>query len=165
MRSRHIPALRGRVLTRVSGRLRHAAEDEDGNAILEFCFLAVLFMIPLVYVLLSVFAVQSASYAVTAATREAGRAYTTSPSAGAAPARALDAGSIAMGDHGLALLPSQLVMSCPSMPCLSPGGAVRATITVDVALPFVPKLFGKLPATIEVSATHVALVDRFRTTG
>lgn len=165
MSTRRALGPRGRLNAAFGRRLRHAARDDEGNAILEFCFLAVLFMVPLVYVLLSVFAVQSASYAVTAATREAGRAYTTSPSAAAAPARALAAGRIAMADHGLDLSASELTVSCPEQPCLAAGGAVRTTITVDVPLPFVPTLLGRAPATIEVRATHLALVDRFRVTG
>ena len=47
--------------------------DDGGNAIIEFVYLAVLLMVPLVYVLLTVFRVQGAAYAVSSAAREAGR--------------------------------------------------------------------------------------------
>lgn len=47
---------------------------ERGNALVEFTWLAVLLMIPLVYLMLTVFQVQKAAYAMEAASREAGRA-------------------------------------------------------------------------------------------
>ena len=59
---------------------------DAGNALVEFTYLAVLLMIPLVYVLLSAFQVQRAAFGVTEAARQAGRAYTTAidPAAGRA---------------------------------------------------------------------------------
>ena len=54
----------------------------SGNAIVEFVYLAVLMMVPLVYILITVFRVQAASYAVSSAAREAGRVYATSETLG-----------------------------------------------------------------------------------
>lgn len=138
---------------------------EDGNAILEFCFLAVLFMVPLVYVLLAVFRVQNASYAVSAATREAGRAYVTSERVADAPSRAVDAAAIAMRDHGLALTRRQLRVTCSQPGCLIPGGSVTTTVIYQVSLPFTPRFLGRMPASVSVTATHLELVDRFRAVG
>ena len=74
---------------------------DDGNALLEFTYLAVLLMVPLVYVLLTVFQVQRASFGVTEAARQAGRAYATSDDASAGRARAQVAARLAMRDQGL----------------------------------------------------------------
>ena len=52
---------------------------DAGSAIVEFCYLAVLLMIPLAYGMLAVFRLQAASYAVAAASREAGRAFVAAP--------------------------------------------------------------------------------------
>ena len=57
-----------------------AGDAQSGNAIVEFVYLAVLLLVPLVYVLITVFRVQAASYAVSSAAREAGRVYATSSS-------------------------------------------------------------------------------------
>jgi Flp pilus assembly protein TadG len=65
--------------------------DDRGNAIVEFVFLAVLLMVPLVYVLLTVFKVQAAAYAVSSAAREAGRVYATSTDLESADDRAFAA--------------------------------------------------------------------------
>ena len=74
---------------------------DDGNAIVEFSYLAVLLMVPLVYVLLSVFEVQRASFGVTEAARQAGRAYATADDPAQGRARAAAAASLAMRDQGL----------------------------------------------------------------
>lgn len=55
--------------------VRKAARCDDGNALVELTYLAVLVMVPLVYVLLSVFQVQRAAFGVTEATRQAARAF------------------------------------------------------------------------------------------
>ena len=49
--------------------------SERGSAIVEFHFLGLLLLVPLIYILLAVLDVQRASYAVTQAAREAGRIY------------------------------------------------------------------------------------------
>ena len=55
------------------------AVDEAGSALIELSWLAILLLVPLVYVITSVFDVQRAAYGVTAATRAAGQAYVLSP--------------------------------------------------------------------------------------
>ena len=72
---------------------------------MEFVYLAILLMVPLVYVLLTVFRVQGAAYAVSSAAREAGRVYATSESPDDAYERAFAAASIVMADSGLELSP------------------------------------------------------------
>jgi len=56
--------------------VRRPAGD-DGNAMLEFTYLAVLLMVPLIYILTTTFQVQRAAFGVTEAARQAGRAYAT----------------------------------------------------------------------------------------
>ena len=48
---------------------------ESGTATVEFIWLTILLLIPFVYVLIAVFDTQRASYAVSAASRSAARAY------------------------------------------------------------------------------------------
>lgn len=108
---------------------------------------------------------QDASHAVSAATREAGRAYVTSDPGDDAAARALAAARISMRDHGLDVTARQLEIDCGSEDCLAPGGAVTISLRRQVALPFVPALFGRPPASVRVSAAHLELVDRYRRTG
>jgi Flp pilus assembly protein TadG len=135
---------------------------DDGNAIVEFVYLAILMMIPLTYLLITVFRVQGATYAVSSATREAGRVFVTSAS-GDADARATAAASMVMADSGLELESGQLSIVCSARPCLTPGARVDVVIGYDVALPFLPRfLDGAVPASIHVEGRHLEVVDRFR---
>lgn len=150
--------LRGAVLP-----LRCPAGCDAGNAILEFVCLALLLMVPLVYVLLTVFRVQGAAYAVSGAAREAGRVYVATEPAEEASARAVTAASLVMSDAGLSLDPDQLNLACSDDPCRTPGGTVDVTIDYAVALPFLPRfLNGGAPASVRVSGRHLEVVDRFR---
>ena len=137
--------------------------DESGSAIVEFTFLAVLFMVPLLYLLLTVFQVQRAAYAVTAATREAARAFVTAESDSTAFDRAHAAAGISLADHDLSLDTSAMGIECTGTSCLSPGSHVTVAMEVEVPLPFVPALWdGSFPAAVPVRATHVQLVDSYR---
>jgi Flp pilus assembly protein TadG len=149
------------LLARRVQALAGAGKEETGNAIIEFVFLAVLLMVPLVYVLLTVLRVQGASYAVSSAAREAGRVYVTT-AAGADPeAEAFAAASMVMADSGLELSPGQLHIECRD--CRRPGATVPVSIDYEVGLPFLPRLFSRDSlATIHVSSSHLEVVDRFR---
>lgn len=147
-------------------RLRPLGRD-GGSAIVEFCYLALLLMIPLAYAVLTVFRLQAASYAVTAATREAGRAFVLAH--GGDPQAAAFAGArLAAGDHGLELTPAQLTLDCrPDPACpLTPGQRVEVRVAVQVPLPLVPPVLGGVvPASVAVTGHHVETVDRFRGAG
>ncbi len=128
--------------------------DDDGTAILEFVTVAVVLMVPLVYVLLTVFALQRAAFAVSAAAREAGRAYVTADAPDDATARAQTAADLALADQLPGVPHADLDTDGDGR---TPGTSVAVTVTYRVSLP----LAGSL-ATVPVSATHVATVDRYR---
>lgn len=136
---------------------------ERGNALVEFSWLAIVLMVPLVYLVLTIFQVQRAAYAVTAASREAGRAYVTTKAGGDPDARALAAARLAAADQGITLSPGEVRVSCTGRPCVRPGGTVRVRVDTRVPLPYLPKvLFGHAPASIAVHARHVEVVDTYR---
>lgn len=133
---------------------------DDGSALLEFTYLAILLMVPLVYVLTTVFQVQRAAFGVTEAARQAGRAYATAESDAQGRARAEAAARLALQDQGIELVePLQLVPSDG----VAPGSTVRVRVTHRVVLPLVGGLFGDaVPPNVPVRADHVAVVDRFK---
>lgn len=135
-----------------------AARDE-GSAPIEFVFLAVLLLVPLVYVLLAAFEVQRAAYAASAAAREAGRGFVTSGSGGDAELRAQAAADVALRDHGLDAGSVRLTLACSARPCLTPGAAVTVRVEAAVPLPLVPALLGRPVASVAVHAEHREVVD------
>lgn len=137
---------------------------DHGNAMVEFTWLAILLMVPLVYFMLAVFEVQKTAYAVEAASREAGRAFVTSDEGENPDARAVAAGQLAARDQGVRLSAAEIRPRCvPASQCLVPGTKVRVVVETEVSLPFVPaEILGRSFATVQVDATHVAVVDTYR---
>jgi Flp pilus assembly protein TadG len=133
--------------------------DDEGNALVEFTYLAVLLMVPLVYVLTTVFQVQRAAFGVTEAARQAGRAYVTADSAAQGALRAQEAADLAMRDQ----IPGfgRATVTFPRAD-FRPGGAVTVQVSHSVTLPVLGGLFGRVEPTVPVRATHVEVVDRFR---
>jgi hypothetical protein len=133
--------------------------SERGSAIVEFHFLGILLLVPLVYIMLAVLDVQRTAYGITQAAREAGRLYVATGDEAAAQAAA----AVALGDHAVEPGAVQLSMQCSADPCYQPGSEVAVTISTTVPLPLVPDvLAGVANARIPVSATHVAVVDVFQ---
>lgn len=140
---------------------RQRPSDDDGNAILEFTWLAVLLLIPVVYGVVAVFEIQRAAYGITQAAREAGRAFVSAEDTSSAYADAFAAASLAMDDQRLRLRPGQLRIECSPAPCgIVPGTVVHVTIDTAVGLPFLPSLFGHPP--VPVHARHDEVVDTYR---
>lgn len=138
--------------------MRSRPAGDDGNALVEFTYLSILLMVPLVYGLTMVFLVQRASFGVTEAARQAGRAYTTASSVPAGQDRAATAAQLALADQGI---------SCDAClrrmdDALAPGAAVEARVSYTVQLPVLGAFFPRDRAGITVSAVHVAYVDEFK---
>jgi Flp pilus assembly protein TadG len=131
----------------LSRRVRTVVHRDDGNAIIEFIFVAIVVMLPLVYLIVSVAVVQRSRLAVAQAAREAGRAFATSDSAALARARVKAAVRIALADQGL---PDDVRIryvaantSCdgaPLAPRLAAGAQFAVCITRHVDVPGVPSL-------------------------
>jgi hypothetical protein len=136
---------------------------ERGSAIVEFVFLAVLVMVPLFYLVMTMSRVQAGAYAASTAAREAGRAYVTASDQASASVRAEAAARIAFEDQGFGEGEAQLHLACDGAPCLRPEGRVELSTTVMVPLPLIPSFARSVvPLEVPVSASHVAVVDRFR---
>jgi len=141
--------------------VRDCLREERGNAIVEFCFLGILFLVPLVYVMLAVFDVQRAAYGVSAAARDAGRAFVLAGNVSEAHARARQAAELAMADQGLEL-GDGISIRCLDGGCLQAGSSVEVTVRYTVPLPFVPDALGGPLASIPVSSTHRTPYGEYR---
>jgi RES domain-containing protein len=137
---------------------------DAGSAIVEFCLLAVLLLVPIVYLTLALGRIQAGAFAAQGAAREAGRAFVTATDEASAQGRADAAAAIAFADQGFSE-PSQVGIDviCAASPCLTPDERVVVRSRVLVVLPGVPRLVDRFfPARVEVTARHVSTVDRFR---
>lgn len=140
----------------------HAEDAEAGSALVEFVFLTVLLLVPLVYVVLTAVAVQRSAFGVTAAAREAGRAYATAGSDRLGEARAEAAVRLAMHDQGVGWSPVGRVVRCA--PCsYVPGSRFSVTVAVKVPLPLLPSWMcgHRCSAGIRVTAHHQERISCF----
>ena len=135
--------------------------DDAGSAVVEFLALALLLIIPLVYVLLVAFRLQASAFALAGATREAGRAFITASSSAEAPVRATAAARVALADHDLTLAADGLLIDCTPTCRLEPGTRVSVRIVTEVSLPLVPAVLGGGRLVIRVDGEHVEYVDRY----
>lgn len=141
-------------------------QSERGSAILDFTLLAVVLIVPLVYLVLLLARLHAASFAVTAAAREAGRAAVTSPAGGDPEGRARTAAALAFQDQGFPADGPEsglVTIGCSATPCLSPEAVVTVRAELTVEIPLLPTAVTQwVPARIPVSAGYRAVVDRYR---
>lgn len=142
---------------------RARRRDESGTALVEFVWLAILLIVPLLYIVLAAFDTQRAAYAASAAARSAGRAFVTAPDQATGYARAQTAVRLAYRDQRIDTLP-QVRITCRPDPrhCLTPGSVVRAEIHSSVDLPLVPAALGANTPRLRVDSEHEAPYGTFR---
>lgn len=148
-------------------RARAAAGADDGSAVVEFLGVALLLLVPTVYLVLVLGRLQSAAFAVDGAAREAVRGFVTAQDAVSGAQRATAAVALALADQGLdpAAADEGLTLACDGE-CLAPGALVTAHVAVDVGLPGVPGwLQGVVPLVVPVTATATGAVDEHRGLG
>lgn len=134
---------------------------EDGRAVVEFVFLGVLMLLPLVYLVLTAARLQAASFAASLASREAGRAFVTGRDEADALERAHTAAGLAFADFAFDRGTS-LEVSCDGSPCLRPEGSVSVRTSIAVELPLIPDFIaGRVPSAVTITSTHLQSVDRF----
>lgn len=135
---------------------------ERGSAVVEFTFLALLLMVPLVYFIITVGQIQGGAFAVVGAADQAAKVYVAQPDAESGRAAAEQAVMLALADYGHPADNARMDTSCQPSDCLAPGSAVTITVHLTVPLPFVPfsDSFRLNASQLDASATQV--VGRFR---
>lgn len=143
-------------------RERRSSNDE-GSALIEFVGLGVLLLVPLIYLLLSVFSVQRAAFAVTQAAREAGRAYATAPSSAAARERADYAARLALTSQGVDAAASVRFAPVGSG-CAASGADGAASLTPGARFVVCVRTQASLPlgGAITVNGQYAVTVDSYR---
>ncbi|WP_241236873.1 pilus assembly protein [Georgenia faecalis] len=139
------------------------ASGERGSAIVEFLGVALLLLVPLVYLVLTLAAIQAATFAAEGAAREAGRIVAQAESLEEAGPRARLATELAFADHGITVDGRDaLRLTCEEDPCHTPGARVHVEVAASVRLPLIPDVLGAaVPLEVPVVAEHLAVVPEF----
>jgi Flp pilus assembly protein TadG len=140
--------------------------DERGSALIEFTWLGILLLVPLVYIMLSVFEVQRGAFAVSAAARSAGRAYALAGTDVEGKADAEAVARLAMSDQGLAETPIEVVIRCSPQPqnCHTGGSTIRVAVHSQVTLPLLPAVLGGAAPSFRLDADHSVPYGQFQET-
>ena len=133
------------------------SRDDEGSALIEVTWLAILLLVPLVYVLISVFDVQRGAFGVTSASRAAGRAFALADNEAAGRRQARDAAELALRDQGLSAGALHLEFSCSlgSGHCLEPGSVITVVVRTQIRLPLAPSALGGGAPSFRVESQHV----------
>ena len=138
--------------------------DDRGSSSLEFVTVGLVLMVPLVYLVVAMAAIQGAVLAIEGAARQAARVFVLAPDLAQAEASAIRALEFALADHGIESDAASVTVSCAPTPanCLARRSLVTVTVDIEVALPLVPSVIvGDFPLAIPLSATATQQVSRF----
>ncbi len=142
------------------------ARDDSGSAVIEFIFVAVIVMVPLIYLIVSVAQIERSSLAVGQAAREAGRAFATADSTADALRRADVAARLALEDQGLQETPQLSFHTGPGcssatvQPVLRAGAQYTICVSRTADLIGVPSILAGRG--VQTTGEFVLHVDDFR---
>lgn len=142
----------------------HASQGttmDQGSAVVEFIFLAVLLMVPVVYLILTVGQVQAGAYAVVGAADQAAKVFVLSPDPATGREAAEQAVALAVTDLGFDAANATLTITCDGG-CLTAGSTVQAHVELSVELPVVGAVPGITVTAATVDASAAQKVGRFK---
>lgn len=144
-------------------RWRAWATNDEGSASLEFITVGVILLVPLVYLVIALGAIQEQTLGAEAAARHTARAIAIAPDAASAAenGEAVLAGIIE--EYGLDPEAIDVSLSCSpaGVDCPSAGATLIVTVAAQVRLPLVPPVFGlDRAASVTVQAEAVQKVSR-----
>lgn len=137
--------------------------DESGSALIELSWLGILLLVPLLWIVVTVFDVQRGAFAVNGAARAAGRAYALAPTDAEGRARAEAAARQALADQGVDE-PVDVRITCTPYPndCHSGTSVITVVVASRVDLPLLPDFLGGEAPSIALDASHSVPVGQFQ---
>lgn len=137
--------------------------DDDGSAALEFIAVGVILLVPLVYLITALGAIQEQTLGVEAAARHTARAIALAPDAAAAAMRSEQVLESISDQYGIDAASTDVSVTCTptGVACPSAGVTVTVTVATSVSLPLIPAILGWDGATgIEVEGAAVQKMSR-----
>jgi Flp pilus assembly protein TadG len=137
--------------------------SERGSALVEVTWISLILMLPLLWIVVSVFQVQKGAFATSAAARVAARTYALAPDDALGRARAEEAVRQALHDQGL---PGSagVRISCTPYPHDCHAGTSVITVRIDtaVALPLLPDILGGGAPRFALHGTQTVPIGQFQ---
>ncbi len=145
-------------------RTRAEPSTEAGSALVEVVWLGILLLVPLVWIVLSVFEVQRGAFGVTDAARAAGRAFALAPDDAAGRRQAEAVARRALADQGLGEAPVSVRVTCTPYPahCHSGTSVITVRVASRVQLPLLPAVLGGGTPSFALDASHTVPIGQYQ---
>ena len=138
--------------------------SDEGSAALEFILVGLILLVPVVYLVVALGAIQGQALGVETGARQLARTIAGSPDAATADARAVRVLAAISEEYGLDRGDVTVDVACggAATTCPEAGATLSVTVRTSVTLPLVPALLGlDRLARVPVEATAVQKVSRF----
>lgn len=138
--------------------------DDQGSALVELTWLAIILLVPLIWIIMSVFEVQQGAFATSAAARAAGRAYALAPDDATGEERARAVVRQVLEDQGAPGQQARVFITCDAPGGNCHVGTAVITVRVDsgVDLPFFPAIFTELGSpSFSLDASHTVPIGQY----
>ena len=145
-------------------RIYDARQDDDGSAPIEFIFVGLILLVPLVYLVIALGAVQNHSLGVEAGARHIARAISSASDSVDAETQAAAVRDAVIAEYGLDPAAADVEVTCAGTAsnCPEAGATVIVTVRTSAALPLIPPILGlDHLARVPIEATAVQKVSRF----
>jgi Flp pilus assembly protein TadG len=138
--------------------------DQRGSALVELSWLGILLLVPMLWIVMSVFEVQRGAFGVSAAARAAARAYALAPDDATGVVRAREAARVALDDQGVHGVTPDVRVTCAPYPSDCHQGTSVITVSVHsrVVLPLMPTALGGNRPSFALDATQTVPIGQFQ---
>ncbi len=138
--------------------------DQEGSALVELSWLGILLILPMLWIVMSVFEVQRGAFGVSAAARAAARAYALAPDDSSGLVRAREAARVALDDQGVHGVRPDVRVTCTPYPgdCHQGTSVITVSVHSRVVLPLMPTALGGNRPSFALDATQIVPIGQFR---
>jgi hypothetical protein len=138
--------------------------DQRGSALVELSWLGILLVLPVLWIVLSVFQVQRGAFGVSAAARSAARAYALAPDDASGLVRARQAARLALDDQGIHGAVPDVRVTCTPYPddCHQGTSVITVTVHSRIVLPLMPSALGGNRPSFALDATQTVPIGQFQ---
>ena len=138
--------------------------DQRGSAVVELAWLGILLVLPVLWIVMSVFQVQRGAFGVSTAARAAARAYALAPDDATGLVRARQAARVALDDQGVHAVGPDVRVTCTPYPADCHQGTSVITVSVHsrVVLPMMPSALGGSRPSFALDATQTVPIGQFQ---
>jgi hypothetical protein len=132
--------------------------------LVELVWLGILLLLPVLWIVMSVFQVQRGAFGVSAAARAAARAYSLAPDDATGLLRARTAARLALADQGVRDVAPEVTVGCTPYPadCHQGTSVITVAVHARVALPLLPSALGSGRPSFALDATQTVPIGQFQ---